>query len=184
MNTQMILMIFVKILKIMILIVCDDMIVDMLSNLKRDPIVIELFIRGRKLNISLVFIAQSYFAVSKSISLNSTHYFIMKFPNKWELQHIAFNQSSNDDFQEFMNFYIKCTLKPYSFLVIDTSLASDNPLPFRNNLSEGIWKLTMTIDDKIKDEKLQFDINRDAARISALSSGKIDKNEYLTNWSN
>ena len=107
----------------------------------------------------------------------------MKSPNKRERQHIAFTQSSDDDFQEFMNFYIKCTLKPYSSLVIDTSFASDNPLPFRNNLSEGIWKLTMTIDDKIKDEKLQFDINREAARISASSSGKIDKNEYLTIWS-
>ena len=68
------------------LIVFDDMIVDMLSNKKLNPIVTEWFIRGRKLNNSLVFITQSYFAVSKTIRLNSTHYFIIKIPNKQELQ--------------------------------------------------------------------------------------------------
>ena len=60
-------------------------------------------------------------------------------------------------------------------MVINVTLASDNPLSFRKNLK----KLIMTIDDKIKDEKLQYDINREAAKISALSSGKIDKYEYL-----
>ena len=61
------------------------MIADMLSNKKVKPIVAELFIRGRKLNISLVFISQSYFALIKNIRLNSTHYFIRKIPNKREL---------------------------------------------------------------------------------------------------
>ena len=65
-----------------VLIVFDDMIADVLSNKKLKPIVTELFIRGRKLNISLVFITQSYFVVSKNIRLNSMHYFIMKIPNK------------------------------------------------------------------------------------------------------
>ena len=88
-----------------ILIVFDDMIADMLSNKKLNPIVTELFIRGRKLNISLVFITQSYFAVPKNIRLNSTHYFIMKIPNKQELQQIAFNHSSDIEFQDFMNLY-------------------------------------------------------------------------------
>ena len=60
------------------------------------------------------------------------------------------------------------------------NLALDNPLRFRRNLSETIWKLIMAIDDKIKDEKTQCDINREAAKVSALSSGKIDKYEYLT----
>ena len=69
-----------------ILIVLDDMIVDMRINKKLNPIVTELFIRGRKLNISLVFITKSYFAVPKSIKLNSTHYFVMKILNKRELQ--------------------------------------------------------------------------------------------------
>ena len=109
-----------------ILIVFDDIISDMLSNKKLNPIVTELFIRGRKLNISLVFITQSYFAVPKNIRLNSTHYFVMKIPNKRELQQIAFNHSSDIDFQDFMNLYKKCTAKPYSCLVIDTTLPSDN----------------------------------------------------------
>ena len=61
-----------------ILIVFDDMIADTLSNRKLKPIVTELFIRGRKLNISLVLSTQSYFAAPKDIRLNSTHYFIMK----------------------------------------------------------------------------------------------------------
>ena len=121
-----------------ILIVFDDMIADMLSNKKLNPIVTELFIRGRKLNISLVFITQSYFAVPKNIRLNSTHYFIMKIPNKQELQQIAFNHSSDIDFKDFMNLYKKCTAKPYSFLVIDATLASDNPSRFRKNLLERI----------------------------------------------
>ena len=65
-----------------ILIAFDDMIADMASNKKLNPIVTELSIRGRKLNIFLVFIIQSYFAVPKNTRLNSTHYFIMKIPNK------------------------------------------------------------------------------------------------------
>ena len=108
------------------LIVFEDMIADMLSNKKRDPIVTEWFIRGRKLNISLVFITQSYFAVLKNIRLYWTHYFFMEIPNKRELQQIAFNHSSDIDFQEFLNLHKRCTAKPYSFLVIDTTLASDN----------------------------------------------------------
>ena len=68
-----------------ILIIFDDTIGDMLSNKKLNPIVAELFIRGRKLNISLVFIKQFYFSVPKNIRLNSKHYFNMKIPNKQEL---------------------------------------------------------------------------------------------------
>ena len=85
--------------------VFDDMILDMLSNKKLNPVVTELFIRGRKLSISLVFITQSYFAVPKNIRLNSTHYFIMKIPNKQEIQQIAFNHSSDIDFKDFMNLH-------------------------------------------------------------------------------
>ena len=79
----------------------------------------------------------------------------------------------------FKDLYRKCTEKSYSFLVIDATLASDIHLRFRKILSERISKLIMTIDDKIRDEKLHYDINRAAAKISALSSGKIDKYEYL-----
>ena len=75
------------------------MIADMLSNKNLNPIVTELFIRGRKLNISLVFIAQPYFDVLKNIRLNSTHYFVIKIPNKREFQQIVFNHSSDIDFK-------------------------------------------------------------------------------------
>ena len=81
-----------------------DMIADMLNNKKFNPVVTELFIRGRELNISLFFITQSYFDVLNNIRFNSTNYFIMKIPNKRELQQIAFNHSSNIDFKDFVNF--------------------------------------------------------------------------------
>ena len=68
-----------------------------------------------------------------------------------------------------MNLYKKCTAKPYSFFVIDTTYASDSSSHFRKNLLE-----------RIKDEKLQYIINREAAKISVLSSGKINKYEYFT----
>ena len=68
-----------------ILIVFDDMIVDMINNKKLNPIVTELFIRGRKLNISIVFIIQSYFKVPKDVRLNFAHFFVMKILNKREL---------------------------------------------------------------------------------------------------
>ena len=64
------------------LIVFDDMIADMKSNKKLSPIVTELFLSGRKLNILLVFISQTYFKVPKTIRLKATHYFMMKVPNK------------------------------------------------------------------------------------------------------
>ena len=79
-----------------------------------------------------------------------------------------------------MNLYKKYIAKLYSFLVIDATLASDNPLSFRKNLLERIYKLIMTVDDKTRDEKLKYDINWEAANISPLSSTKIDKYEYLT----
>ena len=117
-----------------ILIVFDDMIADMINNNKLNPVVTELFIRGKKLNIFIVFITQSYFKVPKDVRLNSTHFFIMKIPNKRELQQIALNHSSDIDFKDFMQFYKKCTTEPYSFLVNDTTLPSDDPLRFRNNV--------------------------------------------------
>ena len=103
---------------------------------KLNPVVTELFIRGRKLNISVVFIIWTYFAVPKYVRLNSTHYFVMKISNKREVQQIAFNHSSDNDFQDFMNLYKKCAEK--LFLVIDTTLLSDNPSRFGKNLLEII----------------------------------------------
>ena len=120
--------------KCKILIVFDDMIADVINNNKLNPIVTELFTRGRKLNISIVFITQSYFKVPKDVRLNSTHFFIMKIPNKRELQQIALNHSSDIDFKDSMEIYKKRTTEPYSFLVNDTTLPSDDPLRFRKNL--------------------------------------------------
>ena len=99
----------------------------------------------------------------------------MKIPNKRELRQIAFNHLSDIDFEGFMNLYKKCTAKPYSFLVIDATIVSDNPSCFRRNLLQRIQKLITAINDKIRGEKLQYCINREAAKISALSSGKIEK---------
>ena len=106
----------------------------MINNKKLDSIVTESFIRGRKLNISIVFIMQSYFKVPKDVRKNSTHFFIMKIPNKRELQQMALNHSSDIDFKDFMKIYKKCTKEPYSFLVNDTTLPSDDLLWFRKNL--------------------------------------------------
>ena len=117
-----------------ILIVFDDMIADMINNKKLNPVVIELFIRGRKLNISIVFITQSYSKLPKVVRLNSTYFFIMKITNKRELRHIALNHSSDIDFEDFIKIYKKCTAEPYSFLVNDATLPSDNPLRLRKNL--------------------------------------------------
>ena len=108
--------------KCKILIDFDDMIAHMLNKKKINPLVTELFIRGRKLDIPLVFITKSYFAVPKNIKLNSTHYFVMKIANKKSFNNSHSNHSSDIDFEDFMNFYKKCTKKPYSFLVIDTTL--------------------------------------------------------------
>ena len=92
-----------------ILIVFDDMIADMLNNQKLNSIVTELFIRGRKLNIYLVFMTKSYFKVPKDVRLNTSHLFIMKIPNKKELQQIAINHSSGINFKDFIKIYKKCT---------------------------------------------------------------------------
>ena len=97
------------------LIVFDDMIADMINNKKLNPVVAESFIRGRKLNISIVFITQSYFKMPKDVRLNSTHFFIMKIPNKTELQQIALKHSLDIDFKDFMKIYKKCTAEPFSF---------------------------------------------------------------------
>ena len=88
-----------------ILIVFDDMIADMIHNKKLNSIVTELFIRDRKLNISLVFIAQSYFKVPKDVGLNYTHYFIMEISNKRELWQIAFNHSSDISTKNLQKIY-------------------------------------------------------------------------------
>ena len=88
-------------------IVFDDMIADILTNKRLQAIIKELFIRCRKLNISLVFITQSYFSVSKDVRLNSTHYLAMKINNRIEFKNknIAFNHSADIGYNDFMKNY-------------------------------------------------------------------------------
>ena len=87
-----------------ILIVFDDMIADIMTNKNFQAMIKELFIRCRKLDISLVFITQSYFSVPKDVRLNSTLYLIMKINNKRDLQNIAINHSADIDCQDFKKF--------------------------------------------------------------------------------
>ena len=98
-----------------ILIVFDGMIPDMINNKKLNSVVTELFITDRKLNIFLSFITQSYSKVPKDVRLNSTHFFIMKLPNKRELQQIALNHSSDISSKDFIKIHKKYTVEPYSF---------------------------------------------------------------------
>ena len=106
------------------LIVFDDVIADMIHNKKLNSVVTESFIRGRKSNISLVFITQSYCKVPKDVRLNTTHFFIAKILKRRELQQIAINHSLDIRTNNFDNIYRECTAEPHSFLVIDTTLAS------------------------------------------------------------
>ena len=86
----------------------------MINNKKLSPVVTELFVRPRKLNISIVFVTQSYFKVPKGVILNTTHFFIMKIPNKRELQQNALHHSS--DFKAFMKICNRYTAESYSVL--------------------------------------------------------------------
>ena len=94
-----------------------------------------------------------------------------------ELQQIVLNHLSDISTKDFANIYRECSAEPYSLFVNDTTLTSDNPLRFRNLLAYIITM--MTINDQNRDEKIQYNINREATKISALSSGKIHKYEYL-----
>ena len=114
------------------------MIADIMANKKFQLITKELFIRRRKINISLVFIPQPYFSVPKDVRLNSTHYFIRKINNKREPQNIAINHSSDIDYKDFIKIYRECTKEPYNFLTIDTTLPSTNTLRFRKNLFDTL----------------------------------------------
>ena len=119
------------------LVIFDDMIADIMTNKKSQPIIKELFIRCRKLNISLVFITQSYFAVLKDVRINSTFSLIMKINNREELQNIAINHSADIDYQDFIKIYGECTKTPNNFLTIDTTLPVSDPLRFRKNLFDS-----------------------------------------------
>ena len=104
------------------------MIAAIMTNRRFQAIIKELFIRGRKLNTSLVFISQSYFSVPKDVRLNSTLYLIIKINNRIELKNIVINHSADIDYQDFMKIYRKCKKKkPYNVLTIDTKLPASDP---------------------------------------------------------
>ena len=145
----------------------------------------ELFIKCRKLNISLVFITQFYFSVPKEVRLNSTHYLIMKIHNQKELQHIATNHSTDIDYKDFMMICRKCTSVPHSFLTIDTTLPANSFLRLKKKSFRSLIKMTLTDELKILDYKIntnqaQYNLDREVAKISTLSSKELNKYEYLT----
>ena len=124
-----------------ILIVSDDMVADIMSNKKFKAIIKELFSRCRKLNISLVFIIQSYVSVSKDVRLNSIHYLIMKISSRKELQSIEINHYAHVDYNDVVRICRECIKKPYSFLTTDTTLLASDSLRFRKNLFQSLQKL-------------------------------------------
>ena len=114
-----------------VLIIFDDLIADIMNNKNFQAIVKELFIRCRKLNVSIVFITQSYFRTPKDARLNSTHYIIMKIQNKKELQSIAQENCGDISLKGFLNMYQKFTNNLYLSMIIDTTLSSGHLMRFR-----------------------------------------------------
>ena len=119
-----------------VLVIFDDMIADITRSEKFKAIVKELFIRCRKLNISIVFITQSYFRTPRDARLNSTHYILMKIGNKKELNSIAEENSGHLDFNDFLQIYNCCTREPYSFIMVDTRPTAR--VTFKKNFNEPI----------------------------------------------
>ena len=104
-----------------VLIVIDDMISHIMSDKKAQQVLKDLFIRCRKLNISLCFLTQSYFSGPKDVRLNCTHYILFKLNNRRELQNITINHSADIDYKDFIKIYRVCTKEPSNFLTIDTT---------------------------------------------------------------
>ena len=98
------------------------MIADIEYNKNFKRIIKELFYRARKINVSIVFITQSYFRALKDARLNSTHYILMKIGNKKELKSITEEKSGNLDYKDFLKMYNYCMREPYSFMTIDARL--------------------------------------------------------------
>ena len=107
-----------------------------MSSKKAQQVLKELFMRCRKLNISLCFLTQSYFSVPKDVKLNGTHYVIFKLNNKRELQNIAINHSADIDYKNFVKVYRDCTKEPYNFLTIDTTQPVDKR--FKKNFNDRL----------------------------------------------
>ena len=104
-----------------ILIIFDDMISHVMPDKKAQQILKDLFIKCRKLNISLCFLTQSYFSVPKDVRLNCTHYILFKLNNRRELQNIAIDHSADIDYKDFIKIYRVCTKESFNFLTIDTT---------------------------------------------------------------
>ena len=119
-----------------VLIVFDDMIADIEYNKKFKRIIKELFYRARKINISIVFIAQSYFRALKDAILTKTHYILMKIGTKKELKRTAEEKSGHLDYKDFLKIYNYCTREPYSFMLIDTRPTAS--VTFKKNFDEPI----------------------------------------------
>ena len=120
-----------------LIVLLDDIIADIMANKRFQAIIKELFIRCRKLDISLVFITQPYFSVPKEVRLNFTRYLIMKIHNKRELQNIAINHLADIGYKDFLKIYRNCTREPYYFLTIDITLPAENPMRFRKILLDS-----------------------------------------------
>ena len=119
-----------------VLIDFDDMFSLVMPNKKIQQVLKELFIRCRKLNISLCFLTQSYFSVPKDVRLSCTHYIIFKLKNKRELQNIAINHSADIDYKGFIKIYRNCTREPDNFLFIDTTKPVDKR--FKKNFNDPL----------------------------------------------
>ena len=119
-----------------VLIVFDDMIADIEYNKNFKGIIKELFYRARKINVSIVFITQSYFKALKDARLNSTHYILMKIGHKKELKRIAEEKSGHLDYKDFLKMYNYCTEEPYSFMTIDARPTAT--IPFKRNFNDLI----------------------------------------------
>ena len=119
-----------------VLIVFNDLIADIEYNKNFKRIIKELFCRARKINVSIVFITQSYFGALKDARLNSAHYILMRIGNKKELKRIAEEISGHLDYKDFFKMYNYCTKDPYSFMTIDTR--STATIQFKKNFNEPI----------------------------------------------
>ena len=142
------------------------MIADILTNTKFQAIIKVLFIRCRKLNISLVFITQSYFSVPKDVRLNLTHYLIMKINNRIELKNIVTDHSEDIDYQDFKKIYREYTKE---------QILRYQPVILCDLEKICLILIKMTVTDQVKiliikimQNKAQYDLDRKTITISAF----------------
>ena len=119
-----------------VLIVFDDMIADIEYNKNFKRIIKELFYRARKINVSIVFMTQSYFRALKDARLNRTHYILVRIGNKKELKRITEEKSGHLDYKDFFKMYNYCTKDLFSFMTIDTRPIAT--IQFKKNFNEPI----------------------------------------------